>query len=154
MNKNELDSCTICQEISDIKNNKDPYFITELTTGFVTLGNYQFYQGYTIFLCKIHSFELHELQPDFKKQFLADMSLVAESVYNAFKPRKLNYELLGNTQAHLHWHIFPRYANDPLPNRPIWCMHQDITCSDAVKPSSQKITQLKSKFLKAFAKLT
>src|SRR5437899_512684 len=35
-------------------------------------------------------------------------------------PRKMHYELLGNTVAHLHWHLFPRYADDPNPTRPIW----------------------------------
>jgi len=22
--------------------------------------------------------------------------------------------------AHLHWHLFPRYADDPNPTRPTW----------------------------------
>jgi len=45
---------------------------------------------------------------------------LAEAVYKAFLPRKLNYELLGNSEAHLHWHIFPRYQNDPIPQWPVW----------------------------------
>src|SRR5206468_9134801 len=36
------------------------------------------------------------------------------------KPRKMNYEALGNTVGHLHWHLFPRYEWDPHPKRPIW----------------------------------
>src|SRR5207302_3944918 len=38
----------------------------------------------------------------------------------AFKPRKMNYEVLGNTVGHLHWHLFPRYEWDPNPKRPTW----------------------------------
>lgn len=35
---------------------------------------------------------------------------MAEAVYNAFQPDKLNYELLGvGSGVHMHWHIFPRY---------------------------------------------
>jgi diadenosine tetraphosphate (Ap4A) HIT family hydrolase len=48
------------------------------------------------------------------------MLRVARAVDKAFSPRKMNYELLGNTVAHLHWHLFPRYEGDPNPNRPTW----------------------------------
>ncbi len=48
------------------------------------------------------------------------MAFVAEAVFRAFEPRKLNYELLGNSVTHLHWHLVPRYADDPNPQWPIW----------------------------------
>ncbi len=48
------------------------------------------------------------------------MADVAEAVFRAFEPRKLNYELLGNSVTHLHWHIFPRYDSDPNPRWPVW----------------------------------
>jgi hypothetical protein len=32
----------------------------------------------------------------------------------------MNYELLGNTDPHLHWHIVPRYKTDPRWGQPIW----------------------------------
>ena len=45
------------------------------------------------------------LAPD---QYYRDMLRVAAAVAAAFRPRKMNYEVLGNTVAHLHWHLFPR----------------------------------------------
>jgi diadenosine tetraphosphate (Ap4A) HIT family hydrolase len=45
---------------------------------------------------------------------------VARAIADAFGPRKMNYELLGNTVGHLHWHLLPRYDWDPNPTRPIW----------------------------------
>lgn len=149
MLNNQTKNCSICQKIIDIKKNKNPYFVSELSTGYIVLGSYQFYRGYTLFLCKKHSNELHELPSNFRQQFLKDMSLVAEAVFKAFKPRKLNYELLGNTTSHLHWHLFPRYKNDPVPQRPIWCIDSSITCSDKVRPTPKQIKYLKAKLIKA-----
>jgi len=53
-----------------------------------------------------------------RSRFLEEMALVAEAVFRAFDPRKLNYELLGNAVPHLHWHLVPRYADDPNPRWP------------------------------------
>ena len=61
----------------------------ELKTGYVVLGDIQRFKGYTLFLCKEHAAELHFLENEFKNQFLREMSLVAEAVYNAFHPDKL-----------------------------------------------------------------
>ena len=146
-------NCGICKEIEDIKNKKNLLFVAELPTGYVILGDWQFYKGYTLFLCKKHVFELHELPEDFKQKFLKDMSLVAEAVCKAFKPKKLNYEMLGNSVPHLHWHFFPRYKDDPIPQRPIWCIDSSITCSEKVKPTPQQIMKLKSLLLLELKKL-
>ncbi len=51
---------------------------------------------------------MHQLAHDFKMKCLEEMSLVAEAVYKVFKPEKMNYELLGNGDSHVHWHLFPR----------------------------------------------
>lgn len=111
----------IQQRINEIKQGRNPCFVAELKTGYVVIGDHQKYVGYTLFLCKNNSaHELHELNVVFRANFLQEMVYVSEAVWRAFKPKKLNYELLGNTDAHLHWHIFPRYENDTHPREPIW----------------------------------
>ncbi len=99
--------CLICDRIQMIKEGINPYFVKELKTGYVVLGDNQHFKGYTIFLCKQHASELHELDADFKLKFLEEMSLVGEAVSHAFPCEKMNYELLGNGDSHLHWHLFP-----------------------------------------------
>jgi len=49
-----------------------------------------------------------------------EMSQVAEAMFAAFAPRKLNYEALGNSVPHLHWWLTPRYDDDARPRGPIW----------------------------------
>lgn len=145
--------CEICKRIKLIQKNKNPYLVKELTTGYVVIGDHQFYRGYTLLLCKRHTTELHKLPVKFKKQFLLEMSLVAEAVFKAFSPEKLNYELLGNSDPHLHWHIFPRYKNDPAPERTIWTIDKSIRNSEATRPSEQELIDLKSKLSRALEKL-
>lgn len=143
MAKNQK-NCLICERIEDSKQHKNPYFIEELNTGYVVLGDYQFFRGYTLFLCKEHKKELHELDPEFRKQYLWEMALVAEAVFGAFKPEKLNYELLGNADRHMHWHIFPRHLNDPLPNRTVWSIKKEVRNAESVKPDNILLEQLKT----------
>ena len=138
------DDCLICERIRRIKQGKSPYFVASLETGYVVIGDYQFFKGYTLFLCKRHKKELHELPPTFRKQHLWEMSLVAKAVYRAFHPAKLNYELLGNTDAHIHWHIFPRHSNDPLPRRTVWNIPKRVRQAEAARPSSELLQQLRA----------
>ena len=64
--------------------------------------------------------ELHELDQPFRQLHLAEMAEVAAAVFDAFRPRKLNYEALGNGVPHLHWWLTPRYPTDSRPFAPIW----------------------------------
>ena len=111
--------CEICRRIEGLTP-ENPYLVAELETGFAVLADNQYIPGYTIFVSKTCAPELHDLPPAVRSRFLEEMALVAEAVFRAFGPRKLNYELLGNSVAHLHWHIFPRYEDDPNPQWPVW----------------------------------
>jgi len=70
------------------------------------------------------------------------MALVAEAIFNVFKPYKLNYELLGNTDRHLHWHIIPRYKTDPKLNAPIWIIDKSIRYAESTRPSGEELKKL------------
>ncbi len=145
--------CLICQRIGTIKSGQNKFFVKEFKSGYVVLGDHQYYKGYTLLLSKIHTDELHKLKPTDRSQFLEDMAVVSEAVYKAFHPKKLNYELLGNTDSHLHWHIVPRYANDPKPDVPIWVIPYSVRNSVETIPSNEEIKVLKNKLLKEVNKL-
>lgn len=138
-------NCKVCERIEMIKNGKNPFFVRELKTGYVVLGDIQRFKGYTLFLCKEHATELHFLDKDFKRIFLEEMSLVAEAVYNAFHPDKLNYELLGvGNWIHMHWHIFPRRAGDTPELGPVWKLDKIELNSDKYKPDERELEDLKT----------
>lgn len=94
--------CLICDRIQMIKEGKNPYFVKELETGYVVIGDHQHFKGYTLFLCKEHRTELFHLDIKTRQKYLSEMALVAEAVSSTFGAEKINYELLGNGDTHLH----------------------------------------------------
>ena len=108
--------CWMCQGIYEPKN----LVFYESRVSVAKLNPDQAFEGYTFLTLKWHEEELYKLADKDRKRFLEDMSLVANALSKAFKPDKMNYELLGNSMPHLHWHLVPRYTSDPMWGRPIW----------------------------------
>ncbi len=84
------------------------------------LGPWQFYRGYCVLVSRLHARELSELPDEVRHDYLDEMCLLARAIEQACRPHKLNYELLGNQVPHLHWHLFPRFADDPARLSPVW----------------------------------
>ena len=131
--------CLICERIGQIERGENPYFVCALSTGYVVLGDHQRFQGYTLFLCKRHVTELYQLPWGFRTRFLQEMSLVAEAVAAVYHPEKMNYELLGNGDTHLHWHLFPRVSGDSPQPGPVWWLPREEMWNDAYRPSREQL---------------
>lgn len=80
--------CFVCNRINMIKEGTNPYFVKELETGYVVIGDNQHFKGYSLFLCKEHKTELFQLDYSTKIKFLEEMSVVAEAVLKAFSAEK------------------------------------------------------------------
>lgn len=65
----EMCNCIVCKRIALTKQGKNPYFVRELETGYVVLGDHQRFKGYTLFLCKEHATEIHFLEKEFRSKF-------------------------------------------------------------------------------------
>ena len=140
--------CLICDRIEMIKNGENPYFVRELETGYAVIGDHQYFKGFTLFLCKAHETELFRLDRDFKMKFLEEMSLAAQAASVAFGADKMNYELLGMVDAHLHWHLYPRkngdlngYGNNG--KGPVWWLPMNVMYADSTRPSVQELEDMK-----------
>ncbi|MNP15383.1 HIT domain protein [compost metagenome] len=145
--------CLICERIEMIKENRNPYFVMELETGYVVIGDHQHFKGYTLFLCKQHVSELHELPKDFRVKYLEEMSIVAEAAYNAFKPEKMNYELLGNGDSHVHWHLFPRVTGDTPKKGPVWWLPREEMYDDSKRIKGDELRNMVEKLEKELKNL-
>lgn len=135
-----MNNCLVCERINLIKRGQNPYFVKELETGYVVLADHQSYRGYTLFLCKQHVHELHQLESNFRDKYLQEMAVVARAVYQGFSPDKLNYEMLGNTDAHTHWHLIPRRRTDKLAHTAIWAVKGE---ERSYQPTQSELSELK-----------
>ena len=83
---------------------------------------------------------------------MQEMILVSEAVMKAFCAEKINYECLGQGDAHLHWHLYPRktgdigkYGNNGVG--PVWWYPMDKMYSDDNRPTDKELEKIKLKLL-------
>lgn len=107
---------------------ENPNVIAELEHTFVAMGDVQFLPGYLVVFTKTPGVDkITELPREQRLAYWADLDLVAtamENVLSARDPeyRRLNIEMLGNRDAFLHTHLFPRFTWEPngLVSDPLW----------------------------------
>jgi diadenosine tetraphosphate (Ap4A) HIT family hydrolase len=96
------------------------YRIAELPTSVAYLHEDQYFVGWSVLVLKRHATELWELPPGERAQLMEDVTALARALADELAPVKMNYELLGNQVAHIHWHLIPRLAGDPVSRMPVW----------------------------------
>jgi diadenosine tetraphosphate (Ap4A) HIT family hydrolase len=109
-------ACPMCRRWEDDSDLR----VIMLEHSFVTLNRDQFFPGYCLLFTRSHMTELFHLTPETRAGLMEEVSAVAQALNSVFRPAKINYELLGNMVPHIHWHLVPRFAADPLWPRPIW----------------------------------
>ena len=93
-----------------------------------------------------------------RTKFCQEMTIVAEAAAKAFGAEKMNYELLGMGDAHLHWHLYPRRNGDigDYGNKgkgPVWWYPMEKMYSDENRPSADKLEDMKKALLAEINKL-
>lgn len=107
---------------------RNPTVLAELGDAFAVIGDVQFLPGYALALTKRPGVDrLSDLPRAERVRFLADTDLVATAVENVCAARdaayrRVNVEILGNTDAFLHAHVWPRYDWEPVEivGKPVW----------------------------------
>ncbi|MFE9174455.1 diadenosine tetraphosphate hydrolase [Streptomyces kebangsaanensis] len=107
---------------------RNPTVLRRLTAGFAVIGDVQFLPGYSVLLVDDPAVQrLSELPGDKRLAFLSGMDELGEAVERACKRldpafRRVNLEILGNTDPFLHAHVWPRFDWEPahLVGRPVW----------------------------------
>ncbi|MCA0296332.1 MAG: diadenosine tetraphosphate hydrolase [Actinobacteria bacterium] len=106
----------------------NPTVLSELDSAFAVIGDVQFLPGYCLALTKVRGVDrLTDLPRAQRVRYLADVDLLATAVERVCAAgdggfRRVNIEILGNTDPFLHAHVWPRYDWEPagLVGKPVW----------------------------------
>ncbi|MFJ6836991.1 HIT family protein [Streptomyces sp. NPDC091209] len=112
---------------------ENPTVLRRLDSGFAVIGDVQFLPGYAVLLVDEPRVQrLSDLPRRKRLAFLADMDRLGEAVERTCRQRdpdfrRVNLEILGNTDPFLHAHVWPRFAWEPpeLVGKPVWLYPQE-----------------------------
>ncbi|WP_371792241.1 diadenosine tetraphosphate hydrolase [Streptomyces sp. NBC_01471] len=107
---------------------ENPTVLRRLEAGFAVIGDVQFLPGYSVLLAdELDVQRLSDLPKPKRMSFLSDMDRLGEAVERACRRldpafRRVNLEILGNTDSFLHAHVWPRFDWEPgeLVGKPVW----------------------------------
>ena len=101
--------------------NEEWDLIAPLASSSLYLSKNQTYRGHCLLILDLrHATRPDELSMHEWASFCADLYRAESAVVRTVRPDHINIAALGNVVPHLHWHIVPRYRNDPRWGAPIW----------------------------------
>ena len=75
-------------------------------------------------LCRViwdrHVKEMTDLGADDRQQMMRVVFAVERALIQVLQPEKVNLASLGNQVPHLHWHVIPRFKDDPHFPYAVW----------------------------------
>jgi diadenosine tetraphosphate (Ap4A) HIT family hydrolase len=131
-----MSPCPFCEKLARLADLQADELVWQFPHSIALLGPWQCYHGYCILVARRHATEMHQLPDADRRGYFDDLCRLAAAVEQAFRPRKLNCELLGNQVPHLHWHLFPRYDSDPNHLQAVWL---DIARADADRVERRRL---------------
>ena len=132
-----------------------PTVLLRMKSGFAVLADSQFLPGYCILLAYPKVNSLNDLDTVQRLIFLREMAFVGDAITEVCTPLRINYEILGNTDAYLHAHIIPRYdwEEDSLLKMPVWLYPQEYRTSPEFEFSETKHAELKRRLTEKLKEL-
>lgn len=107
--------CLLCEEVREDFRKDNPYWIADLRVSTAFVARNQVCRGYVVLVYnRAHATELYSLERKDRIAFMDDLVDIARAIGRAYRPHRINYELLGNLVPHLHWHIIPRRRSDQI----------------------------------------
>ncbi len=112
---------------------ENPSVLARLPASFAVIGDVQWLPGYCVLLSDDPAAgRLSDLGREAQTAFLDSMARLAAAVERACAAAdpaflRVNIEMLGNADAFLHAHVWPRYGWEPadLRTRPVWLYSEE-----------------------------
>lgn len=80
------------------------------------------YRGFCRVVWNEHVKELTDLSEPDRQSFMDAVFALEKVLRQELRPEKMNLASLGNITQHLHWHVIPRFRDDPAYPKPIWAI--------------------------------
>ncbi|MBI3899103.1 MAG: HIT family protein [Gammaproteobacteria bacterium] len=78
------------------------------------------YPGFCRVIWQQHVREMSDLSTEDRQHILQVVNGVEETLRAVLRPDKINLASFGNQIPHLHWHVIPRFVDDPHFPDPVW----------------------------------
>jgi diadenosine tetraphosphate (Ap4A) HIT family hydrolase len=78
------------------------------------------YPGFLRVVLARHVAEMTDLEPIERDRVMHVVFAVERVLRALYRPDKMNLASFGNQVPHLHWHVIPRYRDDPHFPEPAW----------------------------------
>ena len=82
------------------------------------------YPGFCRVIWNTHVREMTDLDDVQRRHCMNVVFAVERALRHTMAPAKINLATLGNMVAHVHWHVIPRFTDDPHFPQPVWGVRQ------------------------------
>ena len=86
----------------------------------VLVGDTPDYPGFCRVILNAHQAEMTDLDAAGRARLMDVVWQVEAALREVMRPDKINLASLGNVVPHLHWHVIPRFADDPHFPNAVW----------------------------------
>ena len=80
------------------------------------------YPGFMRVVLNAHVKEMTDLAVSDRNEVMRVVFAVEAAIRQVMRPDKINVANLGNKVPHVHWHVVPRYIDDPHFPNPVWSL--------------------------------
>lgn len=78
------------------------------------------YAGYCRVIWRTHVREMTDLEHAERQHCMRVVCAVEQALRAVLRPHKINLASFGNVAPHLHWHVIPRFEDDPHFPNSVW----------------------------------
>lgn len=97
------------------------------------------YPGYCRVIWNAHVAEMTDLGGAEQQHCMRVVLGVEQALRSALKPHKINLASFGNLAPHLHWHVIPRFEDDPHFPHSVWGERQRLGRRRAAKDAAPRL---------------
>jgi diadenosine tetraphosphate (Ap4A) HIT family hydrolase len=108
------------------------------------------YPGFVRVIWNAHVRELSDLAARDRDHLMQAVIAMERALRAVMQPHKLNVASLGNLTPHLHWHVIPRFEDDPHFPRPVWAERLRDADADRTNARRRLLPALQQAIVQSF----